>query len=93
MDCFDDIYATLLGEILSEYAVPWVENAFAPGSVCDAVFTRITEARQRIYDRQSSQGKDPDMEIIFDGFLDIQYELCRKMFQYGVQYAKRTPSE
>lgn len=83
MDTFDDIYYSLLGEYMHEYALPWVEDAFLPGSVCYMALTRIWEARLRLAQRLGSSEEDPDLLVIVDGYEEIQLELCRRMYLFG----------
>lgn len=85
---FEDIYFTVLGELASEYAVPGVENAYAPGGECDRLYNEICQARDRLYQRLGVQDEDPDVEIILGNHLLIQRILCEKMFRCG-QVAKQ----
>ncbi len=87
MQIIDQIYSSLLGVANEASAIPWVENAFAPGSPCFDAYEAIWDARLRLYDRLG-QEDDEDIQIIVDSFYDVQEELCRKMFQYGMLYSK-----
>ena len=86
MDIIDEVYYTLLGQLIPEAALPWVENAFAPGSDCDIHITKIYEARNRLQERLHAAEEDPDLECILDASVSIQHILCRMMFLCGAQY-------
>jgi hypothetical protein len=79
----EDIYYTLLGEMSPPYAVPGIENAYAPGGECDQYYNEAMEAYQRLRERLGVQDEDEDIEIILGNFLGIQRILCEKMFRYG----------
>ena len=83
MHTFDDIYYSLLGEYTPEYALPWVENAFAPGSLCDQALTQIWDARRRLSLRLGTDEEDPDVMDILNAYEQIQKELCRRMYRMG----------
>lgn len=85
----EDVYYSLLGQLIPEYAVPWVDDAFAMDSSCDQQYNRIHAAYTRLRERLEEEDEDADVEILIDAFLSIQEELCLKMFQYGVEYAKK----
>ena len=82
---FEQIYGTLLGELLPEYAVPGIEDAFAPGSFCDKKYAEMRDAYQRLCLRLGVRDEDPDLEIIVDSLTDIQHCLAEKMFRLGTQ--------
>ena len=82
-DIFEDIYLTLLGELAEKYKLPGVENAFVIGGECDRLYNEIVDARDRLHARLGVQAEDPDLELIFNHFHNIQHILCEKMFRYG----------
>jgi len=81
MDYIDEIYYTLLGEMLPEYAVAGVENAFSEGSPCSCAQETLDGCLDRLRCRLGAENLD--LEALTDGFLTIQRILCRKMFLYG----------
>ncbi len=83
-----DVYDTLNGTMLPEYAVPGVENLFAAGENCDRWYARMHEAYARLRQRLSVLDEDEDVEEIISALLDIGQEMALKMFAYGVQFAK-----
>ena len=85
MDMVGRIYYSLLGQLEPEAALPWVENAFEPGSECEANLIKIYDARNRLLERLHISEEDEDLECILDSFLSIQHSLCQKMFFYGLQ--------
>ena len=88
MTLFEQIYGTVTGDLLPEYCVPGVENAFAEGSLCDREYQQIVDARARIYERLQVTDEDEDMEIIFNSFLHIQNEIAEKIFSLGMDHNK-----
>ncbi len=89
MDFFEDYYNTLLGLLVEEARVPGVENAFAPGSVCQAAYENMRAAGRRICQRLGVE-EDPDLEGVVSSMETIQKELCRRIFlSLGGRNAKR----
>ncbi len=78
MDLYDQIYYSLIGELTEDAALPWVENAFAPGSECDAAYDRTLDARSRLLDKLGA-ASDPDLEQILGEMAVIQRALCRRV--------------
>lgn len=78
----EHIYETLLGERLDPY--PGIDNAFAPGERCAALYQEIYQSNQRLCTRLHTE-EDPDVERIIDNFFEITRELSLRMFQYGQQ--------
>ena len=80
---FDDIYETLLGERLPEYAVPGVENAFGPGGFCDEKYAEMRSSYERLCLRLGAGDEDDDVEIIINSLMEIQKEIAGRMFRLG----------
>ena len=80
---FEQIYGTLLGELLPEYAVPGIEDAFAPGSFCDKKYAEMRDAYQRLCLRLGVREEDPDLEIMVNSLTDIQHHIAGEMFRLG----------
>lgn len=85
----DDVYATLNGEMLPGKGVPGVENLFAEGSRCDQWYTEIYEAERRLEARLGAQSHDDDVERIIGRLLEIQIEMCYRMYYYGAKFGMR----
>ena len=51
MHTFDEIYESMLGLLMEEYALPDVNNAFVRGSYCDRQYARMRDAYERVCQR------------------------------------------
>ncbi len=78
MDFYDEIYYSLIGELEEGAALPWVGNAFGPGSECEQAYTRMAQARDRVLDKLGA-GDDPDLSQMLTEMETIQRTLCRKV--------------
>lgn len=76
----EQIYFSVLGELVTP--VPGVENAFAPGSLCDQLYRQMYEARCSVCQRLGVE-EDLDVEMMLDSFFRINRELCLRMFRLG----------
>ncbi len=77
---FEAIYETMTGMREKEYCVPFVEDAFAEGSVCDKWYEEMRQAYERICDRLGVQNEDKDLDIMVQSMEKIQKELCRRIY-------------
>lgn len=84
-DHIEDVYYTLLGQMVKGYEVEGVENAFAPGSRCEQLYAQVFHANQRISARLKAYDEDPDVTIIINNLLDIEFILCYKMYLLGAK--------
>lgn len=82
----EDIYASMVGELIEP--LEGIDNEYAPGSLCDRLYCDACAARARLYHRLGVT-EDPDLEVIFDNFCDINTHLCRKMFEHGMAVGKK----
>ena len=73
------VYESLIGESL--IPISGVPNAFEVGGFCETRYGEMLEAYRRIRDRLGVIDEDADVEIIIDALLDIQRELCLRMFE------------
>ncbi len=80
MDLYDDIYDTLIGNFIPEYALPWVPNAFTQGSACEQAYRRMMEARDRIEERLGTED-DEDIHCMLIEMDTIQRLLCRAVME------------
>lgn len=83
MSDFETVYESLLGLLNADAALPWVENAFAPGSLCDREYDRMRHAYQRVCTRLGAAEEDPDLDTMVQALEAIQRELCRRMYETG----------
>lgn len=85
----ENVYLTLTGELLDDYVIPGVENAFARGSRCDILYEQIYDANQRLCARLGQVDDDPDVELIINNFLEMNRILCLEMYRYGQIYGRK----
>ena len=76
----EKIYLSMLGALTEP--VPGVQNAFAPGQPCAKLYRQIYEARCRLCERRGEEEND-DLESIFDGFFEINRQMCLRMYRLG----------
>ena len=83
----DDIYLSLQGFLREEYRVPWVENAYAPGSVCKRAYHDMRAAYGRLCDRLGVNIDDGDSDLndIVEAMETIQEDLSKRMFRLGIR--------
>ena len=84
------VYDSLSGELLGEYRVPGVEDAFAEGKPCERLYRRVLEAYERLRTRLETVDEDADVESIIDDFLAINRIIGLKMYEYGYEHGKLT---
>ena len=82
------VYESLMGELIPEYALDWVEDIFVPGHPCYEEYVQMREAYQRICTRLGSGEEDSDLEIMVDALLSHCRIAAIMMFEYGVKYAQ-----
>ena len=93
MDTPEQVYAAMCGLFADDTCIPSVSNAFSPGKPCAILSDEIYDARQRLSHRFHISFEDRDLEIIVNGFLAIQHELCIKTYQYGQELLDHPLSE
>ena len=81
----EHVYDCLLGQIVSEEALDWVESIFTEGSAYDRNYGAVLDAYARLCRRL---GTDEEVEIIINAMLDNERTVALKMFEYVVRYAK-----
>lgn len=80
MQFYDEIYYSLIGEMAEDTALPWVPNAFSPGSECEQAYTRLLAARDRVNQKLGAE-EDADLEQMLQEMLTIQRILCKKVME------------
>ena len=85
-------YETLAVGLIDQYGMPGVEYAFGKDSYCMSRYRDARAAYGRLCERLGVQDEDKDVEIMIQAFLDIQIELCCKMYQYGALFGMGTVS-
>lgn len=78
MNIAELVYESLIGELVDP--VEDVPNAFFPGSYCETRYREMLDAYERLRDRLGVVDEDEDVEVVIDSLLDIQRQLCLKMF-------------
>ena len=84
----EEVYRTLCGLYSKGLGIPGVENAYAPGEQCMILYGEAYDAYQRICDKLGVVDEDPDMEIIFNNFLEIEEIMGIKMYHYGARFGE-----
>lgn len=89
----DQVYDTLLGNLIPAYRLPWVENIFEPGKPCHEAYGEMLRAYERLCERLGEADEDQDVEIIINSLLRYSKISAKKMFKYGMQYQKMQDAE
>ena len=86
MDIAEQVYETLLGTLVTEYSVPWVEPIFVPGYPCFEAYSNMHRAYERLRERLGVTDEDVDAEEMIDSLLEHGRLLAMEMFRYGMLY-------
>ncbi len=78
MDFYDRIYYSLIGQLNDESRLPWVPDAFAEGSSCEAAYSRMLDGRNRVL-QKLGQEYDSDLSQMLNEMDTIQRTLCREL--------------
>lgn len=89
MENFEEIYDSMAGQLTAEAALPWVENAFSDDSLCQCEYDRMRSAYERVCQRLGGGEDDADLDRMVDALECIQRELCRRMYQLGLEQAEK----
>ena len=89
----ETVYESLLGLLIPDCALPWVEDIFVPGHPCHASYERMLEAYGRLRDRLGVTDEDKDAEEMIDELLRYSKIIALEMFRYGRAYQKILDSE
>ena len=82
------ILAAVVGAMEAEYPFQWVENAFTPGTKFAKAYDDFWIAREHLCKRFGIDWEDDDLELIMNGIMNLEEDIGRRMFLYGVKYAK-----
>ena len=88
MDIAKDVYDSLLGDLIPEYAPPWVASIFEPGNLCFESYATMHSAYERLTARLGAE-ENADIEIIINSLLIFSEELSLKMFEYGMLFQEK----
>lgn len=72
--------------LVEGYGMPGVEYAFAPGSYCMERYKDMRDAYDRLCNRLGAEEEDEDVEAIIHAYMDMERELCMRMYRYGAQF-------
>lgn len=84
------IFYLMNGDLdLDHFPVPesqYVENEYAVGKTCNALYDEAYRIKQNLFNRLKSPD-DPEVERLMDVLLDIAEQMSMKMFDYGWLFA------
>ena len=85
------IFDAAMGNTQTKLSYDWVENLFESGTGFVKAYAAFWAAREHLCERFGLEEDDEDLELIMNGLLDLEEDLGRKMFFYGVKYAQEHP--
>ena len=62
------------------------EYAFEEGQSCLEKYKEMRDVYDRLCDRLGVTDEDEDVEKIIQSLMDIQEELCCRMYRYGAEF-------
>lgn len=77
------VYLTVAGYVSGENALPGVENAFAPGTLCERKYSELYD----LLATRFNPDEDSEMTTILNAMDAIQRDLCSRMFRLGMRFA------
>lgn len=84
-----DVCASMQAVFEEDILVPEVPSAFFEGSICERLYSQVYDAERRLEERLGVPMHDEDVECIIRSLLDIQEELCFRMYYYGAKFGMR----
>jgi len=97
MPCTDPIdeqvYLSMMGFLIKECRLPWVEQIFVPGHPCFEEYDRMHQAYLRAAKRLNGTDYDEDLETMKDSLVDYAKILCLEMFNHGRKYEQMLQDE
>lgn len=86
------VYDSLMGQLIPEASLPWVEPIFVPEHPCYEEYSKMREAYDRLLTRLEETDEDRDAEAMIDALLSHGRIIALKMFEYGRVYQKMLDS-
>lgn len=88
------IYDLVNGALNTEdFLIPeseFVKNEYEDGKFCSEKYSEVLESYLRLCKRLNVREMDDnDVELIINNFMDITEHIGKKMFEYGVFFARR----
>lgn len=87
------VYDSMARHLQDADRVPGVEDAFAPGTYCMERYIQMKDAYDRLCVRLGVVDEDSDVETIINCMMDIEQELCFRMYRYGAMYGMESNIE
>lgn len=84
----EDIYLTMLGQLLNSPWVDLVNNLYEEGSQCERLYGEMFDANVRLVARLGAIDEDEDVEIIINALLEIAKLQSYEMFRCGLELGK-----
>lgn len=85
---FQAIYNSVTGGLKKEYRVPWVGNAWKDQTAYRQAYADFWTAREHLCQRFGMDWEDEDLERFMNGILDLEEDLCRRMFYCTIYYVQ-----
>lgn len=82
-ELWERVYEAMTCHVSEEYRIPGVEDAFADNGICMQKYRQMRDAYDRLCERLGVEDEDTDVECIIQCYMEIQRELCKRMFLYG----------
>lgn len=79
-------YQTMACGVVEGLRMPGVEYAFEEGQSCLEKYKEMRDVYDRLCDRLGVTDEDEDVEKIIQSLMDIQEELCCRMYRYGAEF-------
>ena len=86
MNIEERVYRSLIGSLIPECRLAWVENIFVPGHSIYAYYNEMLSAYERLRERLGVVDSDEDVEEIICSLLSYGEIAAIKMFDYGRKY-------
>ena len=80
------VYRTVAGYVMGTDALPGVENAYAPGSLCEELYSDMYDLLTTRFDPDDDKEGQVLTDILNDMSM-IQKDLCFRMFRLGMRFA------
>ena len=79
----EQVYDSLMGFLIPECTLDWVENIFVPGQPCYESYHKMSVAYDRLLDRLGLVDEDRDAEVMVSSLIEHARIIGYKMFEYG----------
>lgn len=89
----EQVYDSLMGFLIPECTLDWVENIFVPGHPCHDTYHAMRVAYDRLLDRLGLTDEDRDAEIMIGNLMEHARIVGCKMFEYGREYERQQTQE